>query len=249
MARREPSVSDEHVVVAEGRRKGKPPGREQGSTLLGVEIHLPHGEREVPAEVGQYLASPFAEVTGFRRDEDQLGEGRRTLPAGVGIGSLDRGHVWAGCRIGDTDAQGRRSRPTVRPIPSGRYDLGERRSTVRALGELEMEVMGVLWSEAGWTTPGEMQAKLTRPLAYTTVMTVMSRLHRKGLLQRQRDGRAYAYAPVMTREEWLAAQMRSTLTRSPDRSSVLARFVERLDPDQVTQLRRMIRSREVGDAT
>jgi len=117
---------------------------------------------------------------------------------------------------------------------------------VAALGELEMEIMGVLWSEAGWTTPGEMRAKLSRPLAYTTVMTVMSRLHRKGLLRRQRDGRAYAYAPVMTREEWLATRMRSMLARSPDRSTVLARFVERLEPDQVVQLRRMIRG--VGDA-
>ncbi len=119
---------------------------------------------------------------------------------------------------------------------------------MKALGELEMEIMGVMWAEGGWITPGEMLAKLDRPLAYTTVMTVMSRLYRKGLLRRQRDGRAYAYASVSTREEWLAAQMRSTLVRSPDRPSVLARFVEYLDADQVTQLRRMIRSGEAEDA-
>ena len=119
---------------------------------------------------------------------------------------------------------------------------------MRGLGELEADIMSVLWAEAGWITPGEMKARLDRPLAYTTIMTVMSRLHRKGLLRRQRDGRAYAYTPAMTREEWVADQMTSTVNQSQDRPGVLARFVEGLDPDHVRQLRRMIKSQEDTDA-
>jgi len=60
-----------------------------------------------------------------------------------------------------------------------------------ALGELERAVMAQLWSADGPLTVRDVHDHLERELAYTTVMTVMDNLHRKGQLQRQRDGRAW----------------------------------------------------------
>jgi predicted transcriptional regulator len=76
------------------------------------------------------------------------------------------------------------------------------------------------------------------PLAYTTVMTVMSRLARKGILARSRSGRGYAYAPVAADTAEIA--VRGVLAEFGD--AALARFVDRveLDPGLRARLRRLM---------
>lgn len=109
-------------------------------------------------------------------------------------------------------------------------------------GELEAAVMDVLWDRGGWLTPGEVHDVMAadRPLAYSTVMTILVRLWQKGRLERQRDGRAYAYRPLQSREEHTASRMRELLVRTRERPKVLARFVESLPAADRAQLRRLL---------
>jgi predicted transcriptional regulator len=110
------------------------------------------------------------------------------------------------------------------------------------MGELEATVMDVLWDRGGWLTPGEVQDVLAdeRKLAYTTVMTILVRLWRKGRLERRREGRAFAYRPLQSREEYAAGRMREMLAEVGDRPAALARFVEDLPPADRAQLRRVL---------
>jgi predicted transcriptional regulator len=74
----------------------------------------------------------------------------------------------------------------------------------KILGDLEADVMEVIWAR-GRATVHDVQKRLSaadRELAYTTVMTVMSRLAGKGLLEKQKEGAAYVYVPVATKEEF-----------------------------------------------
>lgn len=111
------------------------------------------------------------------------------------------------------------------------------------MGELEAMVMDVLWDRRGWLTPGEVHQVLgaRRSMAYTTVMTILVRLWQKGRLERQRDGRAFAYRATQSREEYAAARMQDVLTRVADRPSALAFFVEALPVADRDQLRRALR--------
>jgi len=70
-----------------------------------------------------------------------------------------------------------------------------------ALGSLELELMEILWSRGESSVRGVVTL-LSRPLAYTTVMTTLDRLFKKGLLLRRKSDRAFVYSPVFTREEW-----------------------------------------------
>ena len=112
-------------------------------------------------------------------------------------------------------------------------------------GELEAGVMDVLWDQGGWLTPGEVHETLAaeRSIAYTTVMTILVRLWQKGRLDRQRDGRAYAYRPRQSREEHAAARMGQLLVGARDRPAALAHFIESLNAGDRDQLRRMLRGR------
>ncbi len=116
------------------------------------------------------------------------------------------------------------------------------------MGELETAVMDLLWDRGGWLTPGEVHVVLSaeRPLAYTTVMTILVRLWRKGRLERQRDGRAYAYRPVMSREEHAAARMGEVLAGLNDRPAALSHFVQALGPADRAQLRRVLKRASEG---
>lgn len=71
----------------------------------------------------------------------------------------------------------------------------------RLLPALELEVMKVLW-QFGTATVGQVQIELRRrrPFAYTTIMTVLDRLAKKGAVSRQKQGRGYLYTPVLSRE-------------------------------------------------
>lgn len=112
-----------------------------------------------------------------------------------------------------------------------------------ARGELERRVLDVLWAADGALTPREVHTALAaqRSLAYTTVMTILVRLWRKGLLEREPRGRSFAYHPVETRDERVASRMRELLAGAGDRSAALAGFVESLPADEVDDLRRLLR--------
>jgi predicted transcriptional regulator len=111
-----------------------------------------------------------------------------------------------------------------------------------AHGELEGLVMDVLWDAGEPLIVGDVRGRLapTRTLAYTTVLTILVRLHEKGLVERERAGRAYAYRPRWTREEQAAARMGELLETARDDSVVLARFVAALSPAQLAELRRAV---------
>ena len=70
-----------------------------------------------------------------------------------------------------------------------------------ALGPLEVAVMEILWTR-GESNVREVVARLGRPLAYTTVMTTLDRLFKKGLLGRRKSDRAFLYLPSLSRREW-----------------------------------------------
>jgi predicted transcriptional regulator len=109
-------------------------------------------------------------------------------------------------------------------------------------GELEAMVMDLLWDRGGWMTPGEVHEVLdqARPLAYNTVLTILTRLCEKGRLERQRDGRAYAYRPTQSREQHAASRMETILGDVRDRPAALAHFLESLPDDDRNQLRRLL---------
>ncbi len=69
------------------------------------------------------------------------------------------------------------------------------------LGHLEMKVMEIVW-ERGDSNVHEVMQRLDRPLAYTTIMTTLDRLFKKGLLDRRRAERAFVYSPRLTRRAW-----------------------------------------------
>ncbi len=79
-----------------------------------------------------------------------------------------------------------------------------------------------------------------RTLAYTTVMTVLDNLHRKGMVLREKAGRAYLYRPTRSRASHTAELMEEVLSDNPDRSGALLRFVEQLSDQDVAALRQVV---------
>lgn len=69
------------------------------------------------------------------------------------------------------------------------------------MGHLEITVMEIVWTH-GESSVHDVAEKLPRPLAYTTVMTTLDRLYKKGLLDRRKSDRAFLYAPRLSRAEW-----------------------------------------------
>lgn len=102
-----------------------------------------------------------------------------------------------------------------------------------ALGDLEREVMTQLWAAAGPLTVRQVHERLSRDrdLAYTTVMTVLDRLAKKGVVTREKADRAYLYAAAQTREEMTASVMLDALNTSGDQDAALAYFVGQLPPE------------------
>jgi predicted transcriptional regulator len=121
---------------------------------------------------------------------------------------------------------------------------------VRQLGQLEAMVMQHLWSVGNPVSVREMRETLTeeRELAYTTVMTVMDNLHSKGLVTRQKHGKAYLYSPVSSRDEHTAAVLHEVLADSQDRTAALLHLVGKMDRDEAADLLSAL-SERVDDAT
>ena len=113
----------------------------------------------------------------------------------------------------------------------------------RAAGELEATVLAVLQGAGSPLSPGEVRERIGGTLAYTTVVTILSRLHAKGVLERTKAGRAYLYSPVADEPGLAARRMTRVLDGEADREAVLARFVSALSDSDEELLRRML-----GDA-
>ncbi|WP_155370932.1 BlaI/MecI/CopY family transcriptional regulator [Catellatospora vulcania] len=117
----------------------------------------------------------------------------------------------------------------------------------RASGELEGQVMNVLWATGRAMTPAEVQARLDPAPAYNTVQTILIRLVDKELVRRNRAGRAHAYEPVRSEADAAAAQLRATLSGVGDRQLTLQRFAETLDDAEAQVLRRLLSDMRPGD--
>ena len=110
----------------------------------------------------------------------------------------------------------------------------------RADGALEHEIMAVLWSSERPLQPGEIKDRLTTELAYTSVATVLGRLHAKGLVERAEAGRAFAYAAIVNESELAARRIGDVLSSANDRIAVLAGFVGSLSKRDAKALRKML---------
>ena len=108
------------------------------------------------------------------------------------------------------------------------------------MGALEHEVLIELWSLGEPATPAVVLEALGNNLAYTTVMTILTRLWQKGLVTRKRRGRAYAYTPALTEAELTAKRMQKTLANASDPKAALGRFVGSLSARDVRMLRALL---------
>ena len=113
----------------------------------------------------------------------------------------------------------------------------------RPAGALEAEVLAVLRAAQAPLSPGQVRERLAiRPqgeLSYSTVVTIVSRLHAKGLLARERAGRGFAYTPVDA-ASLAAGQMSRALDTGADRRAVLTSFVSGLSGRDTRLLRRLL---------
>lgn len=116
---------------------------------------------------------------------------------------------------------------------------------MQGLGELEAAVMDVLWRSDGPRSVREVLDEInrSRQLAYTTVMTVLDNLHRKGWVQRERHGRAYHYRPSQAREEAAAHALRELLQSTGDPEGVLLHFARGMSEHESDLVRRALRER------
>lgn len=124
------------------------------------------------------------------------------------------------------------------------------------LGDLERVVMEHLW---GLTTDNDHWASVRevleqfaedREIAYTTVMTVLGRLVNKGLVERSRDGRAWRYRPVDSREALTATTMRRTLDdmHVTDRRTALLHFLDGATAEELSDLKEALAEVEARQA-
>lgn len=118
-----------------------------------------------------------------------------------------------------------------------------------AMGELERSVMDLLWDRDQALTANEVRDALAgaaqvphpaKPLAVTTVLTVLSRLEKKGMLRREGDRRPHRYAPLSSREDHTASLLHEVLGSAPDREAVLARFIGGISTDEAAAVRRLL---------
>jgi predicted transcriptional regulator len=104
----------------------------------------------------------------------------------------------------------------TRPFQFSRAGDGEAR-TGKSLGPLERDVMEVVW-QLGSANVREVSAAMERSLAYTTVMTTLDRLYKKGVLERVTSERAFIYSAKFTRQDWdrqRAGELMSGFLRGP----------------------------------
>lgn len=110
----------------------------------------------------------------------------------------------------------------------------------RPAGDLEAAVLGVLWASQQPMVPADVLAELDNDLAYSTVLTILVRLHRKGTIQRTRHGRAHAYSPLIAEADVVTGQVRRMLRDATDRNTVVHAFLAGLEPGDEALLRELL---------
>ncbi len=128
----------------------------------------------------------------------------------------------------------------------GRIEEGPQTS----LGFLELDVMEVLWAGGQWSVRDVAQ-RLERKLAYTTVMTTLDRLFKKGLLERMKSERAFLYSPALSRSDWERKRAGDLLAdllagSQPSRELLLSSLVDAVsdhDAQLLEQLEEKIRNK------
>lgn len=120
---------------------------------------------------------------------------------------------------------------------------------VDRLGDLEADVMRIMW-RAGEATVQQVKNALEpeRPLAYTTVMTVLSRLSEKGLLDRRKEGRAYIYFPASSKDQVAGSLLRALVDRlyagrAGEAIAHLLEADEAVDEEELKRLEELIQAR------
>ncbi|MEV8435910.1 BlaI/MecI/CopY family transcriptional regulator [Actinosynnema sp. NPDC051121] len=116
---------------------------------------------------------------------------------------------------------------------------------MRGLGELEAAVMDVLWRASGPLKVRDVLDRLDtgRQLAYTTVLTVLDNLHRKGWARRELVGKAYHYEPTTGRAEAAANAVRELVNASGDPDGVLLHFARSASEHETELLRKALPKR------
>jgi predicted transcriptional regulator len=114
---------------------------------------------------------------------------------------------------------------------------------MRGFGDLEAVIMDRVWAHDDPVTVRELLGELAaeRDIAYTTVMTTMDNLHRKGWLARVKEGKAYRYTATASRAEYSARLMREALDGGGDARAVLSHFVAQMDGEESAALRAVVR--------
>jgi predicted transcriptional regulator len=124
-----------------------------------------------------------------------------------------------------------------------------RSKAARPLTPLELEVMDALWAvETGTVQVVRDQLGPRRPLAYNTVQTILTILHRKGRVKRRLVGKAFVYAPTVSKQHTAAAMLRDLVDRvfggSPTELMMTMLGSERLTPGDLKRIRRLIKQHE-----
>ncbi len=126
-----------------------------------------------------------------------------------------------------------------------------RRKESLKLAELELELMKVIWDKGKATVQEVRDAlKSNRPLAYTTILTMLSILERKKFLKHKKAGRAYVYYPAVSEKETRSSLVRDLINRvfrgSPELLLVSILEEEKIKPDELKRLREMVKKKRKG---
>ncbi len=108
------------------------------------------------------------------------------------------------------------------------------------LGDLERKVMDVLWDSEDAPLTGREIADQLPDRAYTTILTILDRLRRKGMVHRTIVGRAHRFAPADSREAYMAELMVEAMGDTQHRGAVLVRFAESVSSEEARVLRRAL---------
>jgi predicted transcriptional regulator len=101
-----------------------------------------------------------------------------------------------------------------------------------SLGPLERDVMNIVWNEKQITVRGVWEkVQPQHRVAYTTVLTILSRLFKKGIVNRQKKGKSFTYAPKADRQQTVQSLIRQTITNLVDRfgDEAVAAFIDEVD--------------------
>jgi predicted transcriptional regulator len=117
---------------------------------------------------------------------------------------------------------------------------GKGKGSRRRPGELEGDVLAVLWDAGEPLSPSEVQERFDEDLAYATISTILTRLHAKNLVVRTSRGRAHLYEPSVTRAAHVAGQVRRLLEQGDDRAAVLRGLLDGLSKSDERALRKLL---------